>query len=343
MLTLLKALLNSIRTKDPKGQSGLPLTIQNYIDCEVSKATQQMKTETKQLLNDELKKRWGPWDKMLSYVTQVLVAVGIVIGIGSCIGGKEYLRTTVVIAATNMFTSELTNQIAAQFKEPRISNVVVAVLSSKTTNLMAEQVRPAISNFQASLSGQLKILKHDSDAMWISNTTTVDALKDLADIYLLLARAQNDDRPAFDTLIEITQKPNHPMYSLAYKATVAIVDNVNFQSSFLFETDQDPWVGTSLNAESAKMADFELRFAQSMNKIQRLTLLRQFYRQARFPLEERLALLMGTLKSANSILVLNQTCHLIDEEAKLGRNFMGVPQYYEWYQKRLQKNLSDKK
>lgn len=45
---------------------------------------------------------------------------------------------------TTLFNQEVTNQIRLQFQEPRISNIVVAVALEQATNLMVQQIQPAI-------------------------------------------------------------------------------------------------------------------------------------------------------------------------------------------------------
>src|SRR5712672_3591434 len=54
--------------------------------------------------------------------------------------------------ARKRFDSEVTKQIALQFQEPKISNIVVAVASLQSSNLMAHAVTPQIDKFNYTLN-----------------------------------------------------------------------------------------------------------------------------------------------------------------------------------------------
>jgi hypothetical protein len=140
------------RPPDTTGPSGLPLNIQTYIDAEILKGVNRVTAETERNLREELKKRLGPWDKMLVWMTTFSTAFGVLVLIASLVGVKEYLRRTV----HDSFNLEMTNQIRLQFQEPHISNIIVAVASSEATNILVREVSPEITKFEASLDDKMK-------------------------------------------------------------------------------------------------------------------------------------------------------------------------------------------
>jgi uncharacterized protein YbaR (Trm112 family)/F0F1-type ATP synthase assembly protein I len=84
-----------------------------------------------------------------------ILALAVVWGIAAKVAGNR---------AATLFNETVTNQINLQFKEPRISNIVVSVASNEATNLLLKQLHPTIILFQGSVSNSLVRLETNIDA-----------------------------------------------------------------------------------------------------------------------------------------------------------------------------------
>src|ERR1043166_38068 len=127
------------------GRSGLPLEAQNYIDIRIRDGLETVKEESRRFLTDQLKQRWGPWDRIQAYIN----AFCILLAVASWFGVRESLRKTAEKSAQDMarslFALEMTNQIKVQFQEPRVSNIVVSVATSEATNLLNREIAPHVA------------------------------------------------------------------------------------------------------------------------------------------------------------------------------------------------------
>ena len=84
-----------------------------------------------------------------------IFALAVVWGIAAKVAGNR---------AATLFNETVTNQINLQFRESRISNIVVSVASNEATNLLLKQIHPTITLFQGSVSNSLVRLETNIDA-----------------------------------------------------------------------------------------------------------------------------------------------------------------------------------
>jgi hypothetical protein len=128
---------------------------------------------------------------------------------------KEWGGHVAAETATTLFNQEMTNEINLRFQEPGISNVVVSVASSETTNLMLHQIQPTIAAFEDALNSKLASLQTNLDTIQADAKSNVTALQMAVEFSTLVARAQCDEREALWKLIEIANSTNNPYSKLA--------------------------------------------------------------------------------------------------------------------------------
>ena len=237
--------------------------------------------------------------------------------------------------AKRLFDVTVTNQIELQFKEPRISNLVAEVAANQASNLMWRTISPDITNFEASLAVQLALIQTNLNGIQQEARTNLSELRQQAELYLLIAKAQGDDKASFWQLWDIAANTNNPMREVANRATVAIADGVKLRTGLLstMQYTSDIWKQTTNSAETASIEQYLLRLNGPITELDKLFLLRQMFSQNRFSLEDRLRLLMSVIKYSNSLILVSEACHLVNGEAKLNKNFLAEHEFLDWYEK----------
>jgi hypothetical protein len=97
----------------------------------------------------------GLWRFWLLFIPIILFALLTVWGLGAWVARDR---------AVNLFNETVTNQIQLQFKDPRISNIVVSVASIEATNVLLGQIQPTITDFQRTVSYSFVQLQTNIDA-----------------------------------------------------------------------------------------------------------------------------------------------------------------------------------
>ena len=92
----------------------------------------------------------GLWRFWLLFIPIILFVILTVWGLGAWVARDR---------AVNLFNETVTNQIKLQFKDPRISNIVVYVASTEATNLLRGQIQPTIAAFQRTVSNSFAQLQ----------------------------------------------------------------------------------------------------------------------------------------------------------------------------------------
>jgi hypothetical protein len=127
------------------------------------------------------------------------------------------------------------------------------------------------------------------------------------------------------------------MHALAIEASNDVIAKI-ILNEMLIEMGEPKgeggaWRGTKLKPETASFEDYRSRvLGGEIDPLVRVYLVRQFFEQTRFPLEQRLACLASCLQHHNNLMLVNAACALMDREAHLGKPFTSADEYLGWYQ-----------
>ena len=238
--------------------------------------------------------------------------------------------------AVELFNAEMTNQIRLQFREPRISNIIVSVASENATNLMHQQIGPAITAFETALNEKLQTIQSNLNTIQTSAATNVTELRSIANLYMLIAGAQAGNRDDLWKLYALGDDTNAPMRLLANRAWGDIVSKINLSHMLIEVTGTEfaavAWRGSTNTPETASLDDYKSKlYGGDLPPLTVVALARQFYQQPRFPLAERLAVLAYLAKYHYDLTVINEACHIMDGEAHMHKNFIAANDYVAWY------------
>jgi ribosomal protein L40E len=159
---------------------------------------------------------------------------------------------------------------------------------------------------------------------------SIDDLTRLMDFNLLVIKATNDDRHAFDQLRKIPY--DDPFHEMALKTVFTITDDPRLSwqirqdasMQYNFDWDKESWDFLRSMYPHPIMDAYQNRYKPNI--------LSRIWAQKRFPIKKRIDFLYDVIKTDGSIAALNRACMLMNEEAHINKNIMGAKSYLEWYE-----------
>jgi hypothetical protein len=159
----------------------------------------------------------------------------------------------------------------------------------------------------------------------------------------LIAKAQADDKSAFQELLKLQNGTNSPMSQLAEEAIGAIVISLMAKHVTFMNAVLDPWAGSNLKPETASPEDFQMMLNKPHTVFDKLRLLHDLFNQERFDEDMRFATLLNFLRTDANLYVANEICLMLGEKTRLNLNIMGKDEYFAWFLKRLDAKAATKK
>ena len=157
----------------------------------------------------------------------------------------------------------------------------------------------------------------------------VDVARDEIAFNLLLVRASNDDRASFFELHDLATNKDHVFQKAALQAVEQIISSLYIVPLIDKEFD---WQKFNLDPTRASLDDLHNTF-ERMFPILKLDVLYTVWKQERFEMPEKLEFLYKIITETQSFRVLYHACKLMDEEAKLGKNFvLDYELYAKWWE-----------
>ena len=155
-------------------------------------------------------------------------------------------------------------------------------------------------------------------------------LRTSTDFGLLITKASNDDREAFNKLIDIGKDKESPFRDLALQAIENIIQDVDPLVTVRLDVPL-PWKKIGVDPATADFDKYRELYRTSL-RLYKLPLLSELWQQERFPKRQRLEFLAEVIRSDSSLRVLHRACVLMDKEAHLGRNILRATDYLEWWE-----------
>lgn len=157
-------------------------------------------------------------------------------------------------------------------------------------------------------------------------------LSKVTEFNLLLTRANNDDRPAFDQLIAIANSSQPPYSSLALSGLINLATSLDTVLRFaVTEEALEKWQ-PPFHAKTATLEEYRAAIDSQRPDVAS-GILDVLWQQERFSKYQKLDLVMRVMATTKSIKVLREACVLADNEAQIQRNILGYGQYLEWWAK----------
>lgn len=286
----------------------------------------------------EISRVWEAYSKAAKVIGWVILAGA---ALATFLGIKTYqdikdLARKAAQAEVEAVRPQIRERLDREFASTNIQKLITEKASERIDAtagpLVAALITTNVTPLMATASNQVEQLKAE-----------ISKVRQESDVYQLIAEAQADDRAAFWQLWTIGNDANNPLKSLARSASLAILEGISYQGvlSRTFQSNADPWIGSNNSAEKASFHEYLLQFSQ-LSKPYGIVLVRQLWNQQRFPLDKRLRFLVWILKYHNSIALQAEAINLLDTEAKIGKNVLGVNEYIEWYEKRANRKVEER-
>jgi hypothetical protein len=154
-------------------------------------------------------------------------------------------------------------------------------------------------------------------------------IKTVSDFSLLLTKASNDDRTAFDSILEIAKNRNHQFYSLANQALLQIITDPQVTGLLTYRIDWGK--DHNLDPNTATWEEF-LEVYRKEIPFRWPSVLSTMWKQDRFAKSKRIEALYDVIKTTISLKCLHKACKLINEEAKLDKNILAYDEYLRWWE-----------
>jgi hypothetical protein len=159
-----------------------------------------------------------------------------------------------------------------------------------------------------------------------ANVAVAD-LKSVIDFTLTMEEAKNDSRKSFDALLATANSKDSRFFQLASNALYQIFASTHTEN--LFMTDPQ-WHKHNVDPEKAS-----LRVLTTVYKLEHpYTQVRMQYtiwNQKRFSKHDRISFLVDVINTTSSVRCLHQACKLLEEEARIGKNFIGYQEFLQWW------------
>ena len=185
-----------------------------------------------------------------------------------------------------------------------------------------------------------KIAKGKSEEAERAATAAVASQQELDRIMsfsLLITRANNDDRTAFDHLLKLANN-NDPIFgALSMRAALGIVTSrglmVSLSDSDLPRFDFTPQTATLQEYENF-IKTYSLRPDVATGALVSM------WNQERFSKQEKLNFLIDQINKTPSIRILESSCNLVNSEAKLDKNILVWHLYPQWWNENMNRYAS---
>jgi hypothetical protein len=163
---------------------------------------------------------------------------------------------------------------------------------------------------------------------------SLNRLNLIIEFSMLLAKATNDDRYAFDVLVEIA-KSEGTFKQIANRAVIEIANNI---SRPVRNDPKFPWYVYNIDPEKASIQEWRSIY-NHVHELYRPVFLSQFWQQMRFQKRDRLEFLYQIIRSDSSLRAVHRACMLMNEEANINKNILAKELYMQWWEK--EKTIDD--
>lgn len=192
-----------------------------------------------------------------------------------------------------------------------------------------------------SISDEMKRLSSEMNTLYADAKARVDRLEDITgranaaaadlksviDFTLTMEGAKNDSRKSFDALLAIENLKDSRFSQLASQALYQILASTHVEN--LFMTDPQ-WHKYKVDPEKES-----LRVLTTIYKIEHpYTQVRMQYtiwNQKRFSKHDRINFLAEVINSTSSVRCLHKACDLLEQEARIGKNFLAYKEFLQWW------------
>lgn len=223
----------------------------------------------------------------------------------------------------SLIQDRLTEELQGYLQKPELRSLVeekTKLYTEKNLNkFMAEKVDETIVPIRRELEATRDRLQGE----------TASALQDLnrlSSFMMLVTKAKNDDRMAFDELRVISKDRNHVFRDIARQAGSQIFSEVTSAGA------PEQVVHYPFKDKSLKLSygEFQQAYAGAL-PLYRPVILRDFWGNPKYTEYEKLDFMMKVIETDSSLRALQTACKLVDQKAMLLKPFIAYEAYTDWW------------
>ena len=157
--------------------------------------------------------------------------------------------------------------------------------------------------------------------------TALSQLQSLSEFYELATRVRSDDRSAFDSIMKIYYNSSDPRLSQARALVSNLPKEIEILNLLGYPVN---WEELGVDPDTADISAFE-RAMRQLRPIYQTTIMETVWKAQHLSKQDRIQFLIDIMINTPSLRCLNKACRLLNEESKVGVNFIAWQEYTKWW------------
>lgn len=224
-------------------------------------------------------------------------------------------------------STRMMNEIDRRFEDAKIQRLMEQVVGQQAVARIDATADEVIEEkLRAEIAPRLK--KIDESLTEAGNA--LSQLQSLSGFYGLAIRVRSDDRHAFDSIMEIFDNPSDPRLSQAHAIVSNLPKDMDILNLLEYQVD---WKELGIDPDVADISAFEGAMRQLM-PIYQTKVMETVWRAQHLSKRDRVQFLIDIMVNTSSLRSLDKACRLLNEESKVGKNFLAWQEYPKWWDSR---------
>jgi len=167
-------------------------------------------------------------------------------------------------------------------------------------------------------------LEYKKDVEYKAKIATLD---NSSEFYQLSVALSSDSRSALDRVMVIANDPSDSRQQMAYNLLADFPKEAEHMNLLVYPID---WKKAGLDPSKISLDDFRKSYSSTI-PIYQTTIMEAAWRSMQIPKRDRILFLLDIINSTSSIRCLRSACLLLNEEAKIDKNFLAWQLYGTWW------------
>ena len=220
--------------------------------------------------------------------------------------------------------TRMKDEIARRFEDANIQRLMEQVVTQQAVERIAETADEVI---EEKLRTEIAPRLEKIDESLAHSDTALSQLNLLSEFYELATRVRSDDRSAFDSIMEIYHNPSDPRFSQVR----VLVSNLPHEISILNVLSYPVnWEELGIDPNTADISAFELTM-QQLRPLHQTEVMETVWKAQHLSKHDRVQFLIDIMINTSSLRCLDKACRLLNEESKVGMNFIAWQEYTKWW------------
>ena len=168
----------------------------------------------------------------------------------------------------------------------------------------------------------------DIDGLQDNASKALNRLSSLSDFYNDMMSARSDDRQAFERVSSISYDGSDFRNEQARQFLEVLPKEIEVLNILDYQV---PWDTLLITPETASFQTLQNAISQ-LQPIHQSKLIETIWETDRFPKKQRIQFMIDVIANTSSMRCLDKATRLLDNEANVGKNFLGRSLYRQWWE-----------